>query len=165
MFSKESANIVYDILVEYGQANENDRASFVMAHCSEAGCQEWRFGGIAAGAKYRSKTNSVDVYYEAETAEVFRKVDRLNTELYKLPYIKILYHLGYKRLNHGYFLDGKFSRHWVTLFDGRKLQMYQYHDDNDEVSDEKIYDTSVIVASPFEMYQLIQILVINQKDK
>lgn len=44
--------------------------------------------------------------------------------------------------------------------------MYQYEIDDDDVfEDGKIYDTSIIKASPEDLHQLIQILVINQKEK
>ena len=168
MLTEQTANIIYNILVEHGQANENDRAAFVFHHCNENQpmCEEWRFGGIAAGAKYRSKTNTVDIYLEYETEENKKKIDKLNIELSYLPYIKVLQDFGYTKQNCGYFRMGEFSKNWVTLFEGNKLQMYQYEIDDDDIfEDGKIYDTSIIKASPEDLHQLIQILVINQKEK
>ena len=163
-FTEQIANIVYDILIEFGQANKYERSSFIFHHCNEAKpmCEEWRINEIAAGAKYRSKTNTVDVYYEFETKENKKKIDKLNIELSHLPYIKVLQDFGYIKQNYGYFKPGQFSNHWVTLFENGTLQMYQYEIEGDEFSDSKIYDTSVIKVTPEDLYQLIQILVINQ---
>jgi hypothetical protein len=50
--TKLEANAVYDVLVEHGEALEINRGHFIHTQTTEF-CSEYRFGGIASGAKFR----------------------------------------------------------------------------------------------------------------
>lgn len=74
-------NAVYDILVNLGGANEQDRNSFVYNHTSDE-TTEWRFcGHLGFGGKYRSLTNKVDCYREGATPEIRELINKINKDL------------------------------------------------------------------------------------
>jgi len=79
----ETANNIYDLLVNIGGAYEPDRGSFLYHHVeSKDGCSEWRFcGKLGFGGKYRSGSNRVDCYREDETVERIEIIVRLNEAL------------------------------------------------------------------------------------
>jgi hypothetical protein len=93
IFSKEFADEVYNILVQYGEATEGDRASFVDSHSNHrqyGECTEWRFcGNLGFGGKYRSNTNTVDCYKEDlnEKKENTIKVINENLQLVAIKYL------------------------------------------------------------------------------
>jgi len=76
------AHKVYDILVEIGGANEEDRYGFVHHHSKENPCSEWRFcGHLGFGGKYRRLTNKVDCYPEHLNARRQKIIDEINQKL------------------------------------------------------------------------------------
>lgn len=79
----ETANKIYDVLVEFGGANETMRNSFIYHHSeSKDVCTEWRFSGkLGFGGKYHSQTNKVDCYREDETPERNQLITEINTLL------------------------------------------------------------------------------------
>jgi hypothetical protein len=80
------ANKIYDILVNFGGAQETEREEFVYHHTvSEFGCQEWRFrGSLGFGGKYRSGNNRVDCYKEDATPERLNTIQMINALLEKI---------------------------------------------------------------------------------
>lgn len=55
---------IYDVLIKFGDANAEDKDSFIYNHI-HGDADEWRFiGKLGFGGKYRSKRNAVDCYYE-----------------------------------------------------------------------------------------------------
>ena len=92
--TKKEANQVYDLLVEIGGANEDERIDFIYHHCENPiGCREWRFRGhLGFGAKYRSLWNEITYYKEDTNHERHRIKYNLNKALKKLEnnvYVKI----------------------------------------------------------------------------
>lgn len=80
----ERANKVYDLLVNIGKANENDRGDFIYHH-TKNGCIEWRFGGaLGFGGKYLSRYNKVTCYEEDVNSERVKLMVELNTALVKV---------------------------------------------------------------------------------
>lgn len=135
-------------------------------------CTEWSFGGIAAGSKYRSDTNTVDVYPEFEDEKVNKRVEKLNHELSLVRYIFVLQNNGYKPKGYGYFkftpstTEGVVIKNWVTLFRDNILQVWAYAVDEGEDDDrdvfEKEYDTGNIQVTPEELETLIHLLIDKQ---
>jgi len=79
----ERANLIYNLLADIGKAPENERYSFIHAHCVDRdGCKEWRFQGqLGFGGKYWSDTNEVTYYPEDETANIKLTTYLLNQAL------------------------------------------------------------------------------------
>lgn len=63
---------------------------------------------------------------------------------------------GYTKMGFGYKKVARYNTHWITLFEDR-LQMYAYH--NDDVNDEKVYDTGIISIGPTNLGRLISIFL------
>jgi 5'(3')-deoxyribonucleotidase len=84
---------VYTILVNTGGAPEGMRDTFIYAHCNDTyPTREWRFQGLLGfGGKYRSETNSVDMYREDETPKSLNLLNLMNNQLKKLEEKPILY--------------------------------------------------------------------------
>lgn len=80
---KDFMNNVYDVLVQYGGAREEERDDFIYHHCTnEYGCDEWRFRGyFGFGGKYRSSPNIVTYYSEDETEELKRLKNFIDNKL------------------------------------------------------------------------------------
>ena len=80
--TKELAEKVYDILVNIGGANADDKSSFVLHHAyleRNAICQEWRFQGkLGYGGKYYSQINIVDCYLEDRTPKRIKLIEEIN---------------------------------------------------------------------------------------
>lgn len=78
---------VFNLLSSVGGANESMRADFVYEHArAKPPCEEFRFQGrLGFGGKYYRLTNRVSCYREDETPERLAIIERLNTELAKLP--------------------------------------------------------------------------------
>jgi hypothetical protein len=113
LLDKVFANKVYDILVEFGGAIEDERSDFIYHHCDyEYGCMEWRFRGVfGSGGKYRSERNGVSYYPESETPEmvvgkelVERKLKRMKNQLERFA------------VCFAYFGDGKFLGWYADSF-------------------------------------------------
>lgn len=83
LLETEKANKVYDVLVEMGGADENERENFIHQHCTDKmGCMEWRFSGkLGCGGKYRSTWNGVSYYSEDETTERLVLAAEMNEKL------------------------------------------------------------------------------------
>lgn len=78
-------NKVYDVLVEFGGANESARASFVYHYQSERPPKEWRFcGDFGFGGKYWMGTNRISMYKEDESLELRKQMDVVNQKLKEL---------------------------------------------------------------------------------
>ncbi len=83
----ETANKIYDILVNYGGAREEERDSFIDNHVlfDKDVCDEWRFQGkFGFGGKYWRKRNSITCYTEDLLPETDRLLQKINEELKKL---------------------------------------------------------------------------------
>lgn len=79
--TKEKAEKVYDILVELGSADKNDKDNFIYNHTKYA-CNEWRFcGKLGFGGKYRSEYNKVTCYPEDETSQRKELINKINERL------------------------------------------------------------------------------------
>jgi len=75
---------IYDVLIEFGKANWDDKDSFIYNHIHSQ-TEEWRFqGALGFGGKYRSKTNAVDCYFEDMNDERKELIELINSELAKL---------------------------------------------------------------------------------
>lgn len=79
----ERANLIYNLLITIGKAQENERYDFIHAHCVDKdGCKEWRFQGIFGfGGKYWSDRNEVTYYPEDETEYIKLSAYLLNEAL------------------------------------------------------------------------------------
>lgn len=74
---------IYDILVAYGQANEDSREDFINYYNTDG--SEWRFSGnLGFGGKYRKETNKVDYYIEDKTEEREKITELINKALAEL---------------------------------------------------------------------------------
>jgi len=81
----EFANKVYDILVKFGNALEDERDDFIYHHTETNICTEWRFRGkFGFGGKYRSTWNGVTAYSESITPDMKKDLDIINLELKKI---------------------------------------------------------------------------------
>lgn len=77
-------DVVYDVLVDIGGADERDRVTFIVTHLSgnDYPCQEWRFQGyFGFGGKYYRQTNRVSYYKEDETEELDVLCKKINDKL------------------------------------------------------------------------------------
>jgi hypothetical protein len=75
-------NLIYDLLVSIGGANERYRQEFILIHMEEPPCREYRFSGhLGFGGKYRSQTNTVDCYLGDENFERRNVISTLNKAL------------------------------------------------------------------------------------
>lgn len=79
-------NLIYDLLVSIGGADESDRYSFIHAHVKDKyECTEWRFcGKLGFGGKYRKRRNQVDCYSEDSNRERNKIIKELNIALDKI---------------------------------------------------------------------------------
>ena len=83
--SPESANAVYDILVDIAGANIKTRPDFVHEMTRENPTIEWRFGGyLGFGGKYYRERNKVSCYREDETLVALKAMADTNEALARL---------------------------------------------------------------------------------
>lgn len=80
LLSPEFANMVYDILVLYGGANESMRGNFVYSHTDPDNiCWEYRFSGLFGfGGKYWSERNAINYYAEDHTKKLDKRQAAIN---------------------------------------------------------------------------------------
>jgi hypothetical protein len=81
--SEETANAIYDILVETCGASEHDRSSFVYNQTTSY-CREWRFQGkLGFGGKFYNERNEwvVSCYITDETPQINRMTTKANAQL------------------------------------------------------------------------------------
>lgn len=90
IFSEETANKIYDILVEHAGAIEDERFSFVLSHSIDKNLdlfREWRFRGkLGPGGKFWNRKYKISCYPEDETPErleIIKKVNSLLEEIKK----------------------------------------------------------------------------------
>ncbi len=88
LINKEKANKIYDILITLGGASERMKDEFIYHHCeSKDGCDQWWFNGkLGYGAKYNSRTNTIDFdcYLENKTISQKHLIKNINLELSKI---------------------------------------------------------------------------------
>jgi hypothetical protein len=77
--SFDFANMVYDILVLYAGAYEQNRTHFIYVICEDKQpCSEFRFQGLFGfGGKYWSERNAISYYSEDRT----KKLDKLEAKI------------------------------------------------------------------------------------
>lgn len=82
--NEETANKIYDVLVQLGGAYEKNREMFLHAHL-KGDIREYRFQGVFGfGGKYRVKTNRIDYYSEDHTKPLDLLREHINEELNKI---------------------------------------------------------------------------------
>lgn len=78
----EKYHNIYDILVDKGGANEEDRFSFINAMLDKNKCYQWRFcGKLGFGGKYFTQLNEVSAYEEDCNSEVLILIHEINNDL------------------------------------------------------------------------------------
>ncbi len=84
--SKDTANKIYDLLVQIGGAQESERGGFIVYHTNIWSYpEEWRFmGKLGFGGKYYININKVDCYLEDDTPETIEIKEKINQELSKI---------------------------------------------------------------------------------
>ena len=72
-------------------------------------------------------------------------------------YEQVVLSHGYIQEGHGFKLKTEVNTHWVTLFEGSKVQLYAYC--SEDIYMDSVYSTNIINVTPEQLGMLIQVFV------